>query len=574
MAAPARAGHQLGDPALRVQALHVVVVAVQHQHGVPDEGLPERLDVGRVAVGAGAVAGPVPEGDAARSRAGHAPAQPADLRRAGGVVHLRVEADELPAGERDVVVGGRAPADDAGPVRVVAGGVQGPVVVARRGQGDGAQRPEDRLIVRREVGGGPPLVHVAQVEEARRPGALDEPGDGERPLRVLRPVPHRPHRGGRDRGRSREAPRRGRRRGLGPAPRRRRQHRRHRDDRDEQRHHHPASAPPARASAHRGDDSGSVPRGGRLRSDGARERVQPPDQQVGGDRRDADHHGREGGGGAPGERVGVHPELGGERLGAGGAQEQGGGELGDRGQEDQRGRHGQTGRQQREGHAAQDGPGPRAQGARRVLELRGELRHGRLQGHQRQRQEEDGVGHHQQDRALVQAHRVPDREVHEGQAHHEPRQRARQIDRALEDPRDRAPPPDGQEGHRQRQSGGEPGRGQPVEDRARGGADDRRRRERGGAALREPVAERAQRHAEGEDDERRRAPRARPRWRGGRDARATAGAPSRRPPCGAPGRAGSSRPRGPGRTAPPGPARGATRWPRRSRAGTRCRSRW
>ena len=243
-------------------------------------------------------------------------------------------------------------------------------------------------------------------------------------------------------------------------------------------------------------------------------------------------------------------------------------------EEDQCGRHRQAGGQQRQRHPAQDGPGPRAQGARRLLELRGELRDGGLQGHQRERQEEDRVGHDQQDRALVEAHRVADREVDERQAHHEPRQGPRQIDRALQDAGDRPPAPDGEEGHRQRQDGREPGRGEPVEDRARGGADDRRRGKRGRAALDEPVSERPQRHAEGEDDQAAEPREGAPRWRGGPDAPAAAGAPSRPRPCAARGRAASSRPRAPARTAPRAPATAATRWPRRSRACTRCRSRW
>ena len=88
-AAPAGADHVLRDAALRAVALEVVVVAAQHDARVAGEPVPERVEVGRAAVGALAVAGAVPEGDAAVAlRARERALEPAHLRRAGAVRSL------------------------------------------------------------------------------------------------------------------------------------------------------------------------------------------------------------------------------------------------------------------------------------------------------------------------------------------------------------------------------------------------------------------------------------------------------------------------------------------------------
>src|SRR5829696_6008404 len=66
--AAARADDVLRDAALRPVALEVVVVPGEDEPGVAHETVPERVEVGRAAVGAGAVARAVHERDAAGAR--------------------------------------------------------------------------------------------------------------------------------------------------------------------------------------------------------------------------------------------------------------------------------------------------------------------------------------------------------------------------------------------------------------------------------------------------------------------------------------------------------------------------
>src|SRR4029453_18261366 len=95
--------------------------------------IPERLHPGIVSVViARAVARAMPEGQAARSFALDLRAQPGDLRRAGVVLHLRVQADDLPATGRERVVVPEGATVLLPPVDVVALGVARPVVVPGR----------------------------------------------------------------------------------------------------------------------------------------------------------------------------------------------------------------------------------------------------------------------------------------------------------------------------------------------------------------------------------------------------------------------------------------------------------
>ena len=116
-------GDELRDAVDGLEPLHVVLVAVEHQHGVAAQRLPQRRHVVVVAVvGSGAEAGPVPEGDAARARLLELALQPAELGRGGVVVvldDLGVEAqDRQPATWKEYQSGGRSPC--ALPVGVVA----------------------------------------------------------------------------------------------------------------------------------------------------------------------------------------------------------------------------------------------------------------------------------------------------------------------------------------------------------------------------------------------------------------------------------------------------------------------
>ena len=63
----ARAGDQLHDPLGRLEVLHVVVVAGDHERRVIAHRVPQRLDVLLVAMAPGVQEGPVPEGDPARA---------------------------------------------------------------------------------------------------------------------------------------------------------------------------------------------------------------------------------------------------------------------------------------------------------------------------------------------------------------------------------------------------------------------------------------------------------------------------------------------------------------------------
>ena len=79
--APSGAHDVLRDVALRAVPLQVVVMAAEHDPCVPGEPVPQRVEVGRVTVCALAVAGAMPEGDAAVAlRAGERALEPGDLR--------------------------------------------------------------------------------------------------------------------------------------------------------------------------------------------------------------------------------------------------------------------------------------------------------------------------------------------------------------------------------------------------------------------------------------------------------------------------------------------------------------
>src|SRR5215204_5608744 len=97
--APAAADHELHDAALGGQALVVVVVSRERDDRPALEPLPEGLDVLRVPVLAGAVAGAVPEADRARPVvARQVLLQPGHLPRAGTGVLVAVQRYEVPAG--------------------------------------------------------------------------------------------------------------------------------------------------------------------------------------------------------------------------------------------------------------------------------------------------------------------------------------------------------------------------------------------------------------------------------------------------------------------------------------------
>src|SRR4051794_39154328 len=166
----AGAGHELGDAADRTEPLRVVVVPIQHDRRVAAKRLPERLDVGLVAVRARAEAPAVPEGDPARAATADPGAQPAELRRARAVVCLGVEAQNLPAADARGVPARDRPAAHALPVAAVA---RAGVVVPGGRQGAPREAAVSRRVVAREVAVAAPLIDVAEVEEALRRRAQD-----------------------------------------------------------------------------------------------------------------------------------------------------------------------------------------------------------------------------------------------------------------------------------------------------------------------------------------------------------------------------------------------------------------
>src|SRR5436190_16945664 len=134
-AVPAGARNELGCPAARSKALHVVLVAVEDERRPAGERVPERLHVGLIPMDdARAVARAVPEGEAAGPRASDPRAEPLELAGTGTVGDLGVEAQDLPAGGPEGVVGRDLPPADVPPVRVVTARVERPVVVAGCGR--------------------------------------------------------------------------------------------------------------------------------------------------------------------------------------------------------------------------------------------------------------------------------------------------------------------------------------------------------------------------------------------------------------------------------------------------------
>src|SRR5918999_2474292 len=177
-AAAAGAGHVLRDPLLRAVALEIVVVPAEHDAGAAGEPVPERLKVGRAAVGALAVARAVPERDAAVAcGALGPPLEPADLRRAGPVRGLGVEVEDLPADDLGLRPGRVGTTLAAGPVLVVAGEAVVPLVVADRRLRHAGEPAEPRVVPAPELLERAGLVDVAEIEEAVRLPAPDETGD-------------------------------------------------------------------------------------------------------------------------------------------------------------------------------------------------------------------------------------------------------------------------------------------------------------------------------------------------------------------------------------------------------------
>ena len=209
-----------------------------------------------------------------------------------------------------------------------------------------------------------------------------------------------------------------------------------------------------------------------------------------------------------GQRRGVGPDLRRQGLRADRRQQQGRGQLGHHGDEDQA--------------AAAPRPGP-ASGSntrRKARTSRGRrpprLLQPALHLHQRgphadqgQRQEHDGIGRHQQRRALIERVQERDGQRDQRQRHHDARHALRQIGGAFQQ-RDQPPlVARRQETKRQRQRHGRPrrrpGRGcgaTVASTSSRHGDLDGRDRRR--AVLRQPVSDHPQRHAERDDDKARR----------------------------------------------------------------------
>src|SRR4051794_15540485 len=113
-----------------------------------------------------AVAGAVPERQAACALPFDLPAEPDDLRRSRIVLHLGIKADDLPAARRERVVVLDVVGAPLAPVDVVATGVALPVVVTGGRRGPAGDLSVDRVVVPRKLFGRAPLVDVAQVEQA------------------------------------------------------------------------------------------------------------------------------------------------------------------------------------------------------------------------------------------------------------------------------------------------------------------------------------------------------------------------------------------------------------------------
>ena len=106
--------------------------------------------------------------------------EPPQLRRSRLVVDLGVQAQDLPPGDSKRVVGGRGRPQRLLPVGDVALFGEGAVVVPRSRRGQGCDSAVGGLVVPLELFGGPPVVDVAQVEEAIRVGVGDVLGDRRR----------------------------------------------------------------------------------------------------------------------------------------------------------------------------------------------------------------------------------------------------------------------------------------------------------------------------------------------------------------------------------------------------------
>src|SRR5918995_1627980 len=121
--------HVLADATARAVALEVVVVAAQDDARAAGEAVPERVEVGGIPVGARAVARSVPERDPAVAGAFERALEPAELWRAGPVLSLRVEVEDLPPRDPRPRPGRLIASLAGSPVRVVAGQAAAPLVV-------------------------------------------------------------------------------------------------------------------------------------------------------------------------------------------------------------------------------------------------------------------------------------------------------------------------------------------------------------------------------------------------------------------------------------------------------------
>ena len=131
--------------------------------------------------------------------------------------------------------------------------------------------------------------------------------------------------------------------------------------------------------------------------------VEPAAEDVAGHRRDEHHHQCIRGRLAVGEVGLVRPELRGQRLDVGRVEDERGGQLGRRLEEHERERRAEAGRDQGQGDAPQDRPAPDAERAPHLLESDRRAGHRGAHRHDRQREEHDGVRHHQQRAGLVEA---------------------------------------------------------------------------------------------------------------------------------------------------------------------------
>src|SRR5215208_1946849 len=127
--ASASAHDVLREPALWTMALEIVVVSADDDLCVAREPVPERVQIGRATVRARAVARAVPERDTAVARSLEGQLEPAHLGRLAPMRSLRVQAEDLPAGDARLEPGREPLALAAVPVAVVAAEAVVPLVV-------------------------------------------------------------------------------------------------------------------------------------------------------------------------------------------------------------------------------------------------------------------------------------------------------------------------------------------------------------------------------------------------------------------------------------------------------------